>query len=149
VLPADLTERFAAARSIITRHLPVLEQAILCDFITGGHFGRHLRRMRELYAERLGVLIDGTRDQLAGLLELSPIEAGLETVGWLAPGIPAAEAAEAAAERNVEVFPLRDVAFGGRRRDGLLLGFAAVPPRELRRGITELAHVLTRLARAR
>jgi GntR family transcriptional regulator/MocR family aminotransferase len=149
VLPADLVDRFAAARTIITRHLPVLEQTVLCDFITGGHFGRHLRRMRQLYAERLSVVIDGARQHLDGLLELSPIEAGLETIGWLAPGIPAGAAAEAASARDVEVFPMSGISHGRRRRDGLQLGFAAVHPRELRRGITELAHVLSRLARAR
>lgn len=142
VLPADLVERFAAARSLMSRHLPVLEQTVLCDFITGGHFGRHLRRMRQLYAERLAVVVDGARQHLAGLLELSPIEAGLETIGWLAPGIAAPAVAAAAAARNVEVFPLTDLARG----DALQLGFAAVPPRELRRGISELAQVLARLA---
>jgi GntR family transcriptional regulator/MocR family aminotransferase len=40
-------------RSVSTHHPPLLEQAILCDFITEGHFARHIRRMRELYAERL------------------------------------------------------------------------------------------------
>jgi GntR family transcriptional regulator / MocR family aminotransferase len=149
VVPADLVERFAAARSIVCRHLPVLEQAIVCDFITGGHFGRHLRRMRELYAERLSVLVECARQQLAGALELSPIEAGLQTVGWLAPGISAAAVAEAARARNVEVFPLPRSSRGAMPRDGLQLGFAAVNPREIRRGVTELAHVLAHPARLR
>jgi len=142
VLPADLVERFAAARSISRRHLPVLEQAIVCDFITGGHFGRHLRRMRQLYAERLAVLLDAARDQLAGALDISPIEAGLQTVGWLSAGRTAEAVAAAARARDVEVTPLgqfyRDAAPG----EGLQLGFAAVPARELRRGVAELAQVL-------
>jgi GntR family transcriptional regulator/MocR family aminotransferase len=57
VVPPDLVDYFAAALSVTNRHAPLLEQAILCDFITEGHFGRHLRRLREVYARRLSVLL--------------------------------------------------------------------------------------------
>src|SRR5262249_21222781 len=45
VIPHDLIDRFAAAISVTTRHAPVMQQAVLCDFITEGHFARHIRRM--------------------------------------------------------------------------------------------------------
>ena len=47
---------------------------MLCDFINEGHFGRHLRRMREVYAERLSILMESARKKLAGLLQLSSVE---------------------------------------------------------------------------
>jgi GntR family transcriptional regulator/MocR family aminotransferase len=146
VVPSDLIDRFAAARSLTNRHPPMLEQMVVCDFITEGHFGRHVRRMRQLYAERLSVLMEGARQQLTGLLEISPIEAGLATVGWLTNGITGEAAAEAARARNVEVIALRRFHRGAMARDGLQLGFAAVNPREIRRGITELARILDRRA---
>lgn len=142
VVPPDLVERVAAARALTHRHPPMLEQMVTCDFITEGHFARHLRHMRQLYAERLALLMDCARRRLAGLLELSPIEAGLQTVGWLASGITG-EAAEAAARaRDVEVVPLRGFYRGAMERDGLQLGFAAVGSREIRRGVDELARAL-------
>jgi GntR family transcriptional regulator/MocR family aminotransferase len=142
VVPPDLVERVAAARWLTHRHPPMLEQMVTCDFITEGHFARHLRRMRQLYAERLSLLLDCARRRLAGLLELSPIEAGLQTIGWLAGGITG-EAAEAAARaRDVEVVPLRRFYRGAMARDGLQLGFAAVGAREIRRGVDELARAL-------
>ncbi len=52
VVPPDLVDLVAAAQSISSRHAPLVQQALLCDFITEGHFGRHIRRMREMYAER-------------------------------------------------------------------------------------------------
>jgi len=97
VIPPDLVDRFAAAISVTRRHAPVLEQAVLCDFLAAGHFGRHLRRMREVYAERLSILLEATRERLAGLLEVSPTEAGLQTVGWLNGRIEGEAAAEAEA----------------------------------------------------
>jgi GntR family transcriptional regulator / MocR family aminotransferase len=115
---------------------------VLCDFITEGHFGRHLRRMREVYAERLSVLLEAAREKLSGLLEISEIEAGLQTVGWLREGIGGESAMRAAAARNVEVFPLSRYTRGRIAREGLQLGFAAVDTREIRRGVEDLAIAL-------
>jgi GntR family transcriptional regulator / MocR family aminotransferase len=142
VLPSDLLDRFSATLSITRRHAPLMEQAILSDFITAGHFGRHLRRMREIYAERLSVLLHSAKQNLAGLLEISGVEAGLQTVGWLKRGINAESAAAAAAKRNVEVIPLSVYSHGDVASKGLQLGFAAVDAKEIRRGVQDLAIAL-------
>lgn len=142
VIPPDLVDHFAAAKSITTRHAQLLDQAVLCDFITEGHFGRHLRRMRAVYAERLSVLLRSARERLAGWMEISGVEAGLQTVGWLRGGITGESAARAAAARNVEVIPLSRYTRGRVAREGLQLGFAAVDPREIERGVEELARAL-------
>ena len=147
VLPPDLVEQFAAAKSVLNRHAPPFEQTVLCDFIVEGHFGRHLRRMREVYAERLSVLMESARRRLAGLLELSSVEAGLQTVGWLQPGIDSRAARRAAEARKVEVIPLRVYSRGPVQREGLQMGFAAVDVQEIRRGVQQLAIALEELAR--
>ncbi len=142
VIPQHLISHFAATISLTTRHAPLMEQAVLCDFITEGHFGRHLRRMREVYAERLSVLLECAREKLAGLLDISEIEAGLQTVGWLRKGLDGESAMRAAAARNVEVFPLSRYTRGKAAREGLQLGFAAVDVPEIRRGVVDLATAL-------
>ena len=151
VLPDDLVDRFVAARSLNHRHRPLLEQTVVSDFITDGHFGRHLRRMRQLYAERLSVLLECAHQHLTGLLDLSPIEAGLETIGYLpegpaGPGGLTGEAvAEAASARSLDVIPLGRFYRGPMPRDGLQLGFAAVNTRDIRRGVIDLAQILEQL----
>ena len=142
VVPPDMVDVFAAAESVSTHHPPLLEQAVLCDFITEGHFARHIRRMRELYAERLGVLLECAREKLTGLVDISTVEAGLQTIGWLQGKITPVQAAAAATLRDVEVVPISRYAAGRTRKDGLVLGFAAVDARELRRGVEELARAL-------
>jgi GntR family transcriptional regulator/MocR family aminotransferase len=142
VLPSGLTDRFSATLSITRRHAPLMEQAILCDFISAGHFSRHLRRMRQIYAERLNVLLHCAKQDLAGLLEISGVEAGLQTVGWLKHGRNGAFAAAAAAKRNVEVTPLSIYSRGNAASTGLQLGFAAVDAKEIRRGVQDLAIAL-------
>jgi GntR family transcriptional regulator/MocR family aminotransferase len=148
LIPTDFIDYFAGAKSLTNRHAPLLEQAVLCEFMSEGHFGRHLRRMREVYAERLHVLVSCARKTLHGLLEVSDIEAGLQTVGWLRCGIDAQTAARAAAERNVEVTSLTEYSRGCRKEPGLQLGFAAVDTGEIRRGVRELALALEMAAAA-
>jgi GntR family transcriptional regulator/MocR family aminotransferase len=142
VVPPAMVDRFAAAQSITMRHAPLLDQAVLCDFITEGHFARHIRRMRALYAERLAVFLEAAQSHLDGLVEIPGIEAGLQTVGWLSPGIRAERAAQEAERRGVEVIPVSNYSSNRSGRQGLLLGFAAVDARELRRGVGELAKAL-------
>lgn len=149
VVPPSMVDRFAAGQSVSMRHAPLLDQAVLCDFITEGHFARHIRRMRELYAERLAVLLESSRSHLTGLLEIPDVEAGLQTVGWLAPGIRANRAAEEAMKQEVEVIPLSRYSSRPSGRQGLLLGFAAVDSRELRRGVEQLARALERCGKSR
>jgi len=88
------------------------------------------------------VLLESARERLTGLLEIPEVEAGLRTVAWLQGGILAQRAAQAAAKYDVEVVPLSRYAYGRARRDGIVLGFAAVDARELRRGVEQLARAL-------
>ena len=142
VVPPDLVERIAAAKSVVGQHAPLLDQAVLADFIVEGHFGRHLRRMREVYAERLGALQEEAGSHLGGLLEIGGIDAGLQTIGWLADGLGEDEAVSAAARREVEVIPVGRYARRPMARQCLQLGFAAVDVPEIRRGTRELASAL-------
>ena len=147
VLPADLVESVAAIESMTNRHASTIAQAVLCDFMVAGHFARHIRRMREIYAERLSVLLESAKGRLSGLLEVSNVEAGLQTAGWLTPGISGEAAARAAAARRVEVGALSAYSLGGNQRQGLQLGFAAVDTQEIRRGVRDLGVALESLVK--
>ena len=52
VVPPALVEAFTTARLFTDLHSPLLEQRLVTEFIAEGHFERHIRRMRALYAER-------------------------------------------------------------------------------------------------
>lgn len=52
-------------------------------FITEGHFFRHVRRMRLVYAARPAVLAEASERRLAGALALAPSEAGLQAFARL------------------------------------------------------------------
>jgi GntR family transcriptional regulator/MocR family aminotransferase len=147
VVPDGLVDGVAALKSIATRHAPVLEQLVLLDFLAEGHFGRHLRRMRETYAERLSALRYAAAGDLAPWLTVSEIEAGLQTVGWLSAGMRDQAVARAARALDVEVTALSRYCRERRCRPGVLLGFGAVDPAEIVRGSRALARALRQVAR--
>ncbi len=146
VLPPSLVDVFARTKALVSRHHSVIDQAVVCDFIELGHFGRHLRRTRKVYAERLGALSHYARKHLAGFLELSKIEAGLQTVGWLVPGINAEAVSLAAADRNVDVVALSRYRHKVDGPEGLQIGFAAVDEAAIEAGAKGLADALKAVA---
>jgi GntR family transcriptional regulator/MocR family aminotransferase len=139
VVPERLVDSFLAVRFQTDRYPATIPQAILCDFIEEGHFGRHLRRMRELYAGRLNAFETNLNRYLAGVMHTPGIQAGLNTPAYLTNGMTSTQAAKLAADRGIESFALDDFSLQRRDLHGLLLGFAAFEERELRRGILTLA----------
>lgn len=139
VLPPSLIDYFLAFRLQTDFRSVNLDQAVLCDFIEGGHLGRHLRRMRELYAGRLATLLEGGRRHLSGLLEISNIQAGLYTVGFLKNGMTSREAETAAAAHDVETIALDRYTLKRPDPKGVLLGFAAFDEATIRDGLVRLA----------
>jgi GntR family transcriptional regulator / MocR family aminotransferase len=147
VLPPSLVDFFLAFRYRTDFRSVSLDQAVLCDFITGGHLGRHLRQMRDLYASRLTALMEGAREHLRGLLEISSVQAGLYTAGFLKNGARSRQAEKAARARGVDVVGLDRFSLRCPDPEGLLLGFAAFDEVEIRKGLIELAAALDRRRR--
>lgn len=142
VAPEALVERIVKLRFQSDRYPAAIPQAILSRFMEEGHFGRHLRRMRMIYAERCDALVSAVERHLDGVLALPEIQAGLNTPAFLLNGMSSREASRRAAAENIEAWPLDRLTL--RRRDlrGLLLGFAAFRPREIRAGVEALARAL-------
>ncbi len=147
VVPPDLVGAFSAACRFTGAQVPLLEQAALADFMTTGDFGRHVRRMRALYAQRGAALVRAIRVQAGDLLEIRSVHAGLHLVGWLPPGVDDRAAAERAAAAGIEAHPLSGFAMEPVRRGALLLGYAPIGEAEIADGARELAGALRRLRR--
>jgi GntR family transcriptional regulator/MocR family aminotransferase len=139
IVPPDLQGGLVAARAAADQHPPVLDQAVLADFIGEGHFARHLRRMRVAYRERLEALTDATARYCSGALGLRPTRTGLHAIADL-EGADAGRVSREAAARGVEAAPLSAYYAGrGRCPNALVLGFAAVRPEAARRAMERLA----------
>jgi GntR family transcriptional regulator / MocR family aminotransferase len=146
VLPPTLVDRFHAFRYRTDLNGTSLQQAILCDFISEGHFGRHIRKTRELYGMRLTALLDGGKKHVAGLLDISQIRAGLYTTGLLRNGMSSRDAEAAALAAGIETMGLHRFTLGRKDFRGLVLGFAAFEEKRLHEGLKVLAAALEPLS---
>jgi GntR family transcriptional regulator/MocR family aminotransferase len=142
VAPPALVDAFISARAMVGRHSPSVEQAILTDFIEEGHFGRHIRRMRTLYAERQSLLIDALNKECRDLLEVEPSAAGIQLVAWLPEELDDQEVSREAAVRGLEARPMSIFYARKPPRGGLELGYAAFNGNELRKGAAQLSAVI-------
>ena len=148
VVPESLIDPVTAALSALGAQPTAVIQPVLAAFIDEGHFATHVRRMRRLYATRQAALVAAAVRHLDDHLSVAPDDAGLHLMAWLKPEL--AErlgdrgAAEAAAVAGIAVSPLSDYFIGQPDRQGLLLGYAAVPEDEIERGAQRLAAALSR-----
>ena len=142
VVPPDLVDAFVAARELTDRHPPIVEQAVLAEFIAGGHFVRHLRRMRSLYAARQAALVEEISRELRGLLDAGRAGSGMHLVGWLPEGVDDREASRLAAMQGVEAPPVSLYKTRPDGQGGLMLGYAAVDEAGIREGVRGLANAL-------
>ncbi|NVJ21699.1 MULTISPECIES: PLP-dependent aminotransferase family protein [Myxococcus] len=142
VVPESLVDAFSAARRFADGHTPVVEQAVLADFLDEGHFSRHVRRMRVLYGDRQAALVEEARRELRGQLDLSPLHTGMHLVGWLPEGVDDREAAARGVEAGVMTQPLSAFRTQSPGPGALLLGYACVPEKEIAEGVRLLARAL-------
>jgi GntR family transcriptional regulator/MocR family aminotransferase len=139
ILPPALIDTFLKVRRLIDIHSPILEQVVLADFMIEGHFTRHLRRMRALYAERRNALLQAVQ---ALPLEIDSPEAGIHCVGWLPEGMDDLTLVNKAADYDLNLTPISHFTIEPLARKGLLLGYGGFGVREIRAGVRRLGALL-------
>nr|WP_246344111.1 PLP-dependent aminotransferase family protein [Acidocella aromatica] len=139
VVPGYLARAFGNAKSVIDRHPSLLEQMTLLGFMQSGQFAAHIRRMRQLYEERQQVLIQEIERKLGGFLQITQAESGMHLVAELPDGVDDVSFCQAAKSWGVSVQPLSAYYTAEPRRNGVILGFAAIPPKSIVRGVERLA----------
>jgi GntR family transcriptional regulator / MocR family aminotransferase len=126
VLPRPLVESFVRARRFVDTHPPTIHQLVAADFITEGHYGRHLRRMRSLYRERQDALVRALRSARGSRWRVSPSGAGMHLVAWLPPGADEAQLVDTAAREGVSALGLAMFRSRSTGPPGLVLGYGSV-----------------------
>ncbi|MEW6403347.1 MAG: PLP-dependent aminotransferase family protein [Chloroflexota bacterium] len=139
ILPPALVQPFLTVRRLIDIHTPMLEQAVLADFINEGHFTRHLRRMRTLYDERRIALVEAMQDLP---IKIHAPEAGIHCLGWLPDGMDDQALVRAAAEHDLELTPVSDFSIEPMSRKGLLLGYGGFTTKEIKAAARRLTKAM-------
>jgi GntR family transcriptional regulator/MocR family aminotransferase len=144
VLPESLVEPFTRAKLLADGGSPMLEQAALAQFMQDGDFERHVRRARLRNRERREALIAALADELGDEARIEGTNAGLHLCCWL-PRLPPRNLGalvRAAAERGVGIYSISPYYAERPRTAGLLMGYAALTPADIRVGVERLARVV-------
>lgn len=105
VLPPHLAERYRREFLLYSSTVPSFEQYTLARFLEGGHFERHIARMRVEYRDRKAALTACVKE-LGFPAKLSGADAGLHMLLTLENGMGEGELVERAAAEGVAVYPL-------------------------------------------
>ena len=126
VVPDALLIQAIRAKQTDSHGEPILGQMVITDFLSQGHFGRHLKRMRTLYAARRDALASALLDVFGNRIAMVVQPGGMH----LLARFPNADS-DVALVRGAEARGLAPAALSshylGRTRDrGLLLGFTNI-----------------------
>ena len=147
VMPAPLAEAARNAKALTNNGNPWLDQVALAEMIRSGSYVAHLARIRARYKESRDSLIAALRRQF-GEADVSGQAGGLHVFWRLPPGVPDAPVLEGVARRaRVGVYSM---ASGGAydtedsllARRGIILGYAALLPRQIEAGIARLSEAV-------
>ncbi len=141
VVPRGTLQRFRETLRHRSPTVSIIAQPALAEFISGGGFATHLRRMRRLYGQRYQALAQAMQAS-ADLLDLQDVDSGMHAIGWLTPALRQrmtdVEAARRAAAAGVTVRPLSPFYMAGPPLQGLILGFAGFAGDEIARAVRRL-----------
>lgn len=135
IVPDALIEPFVAARTVVGRYSPILEQVMVANFMADGQFSSHIRKMRRLYARRQAQLLALVARHLDGFLTAEPAASGMEIIATLAPGYNGLELARRAAQQGLEIMPLTLLAHQICVDRKITLGFSAFSEKQMEDGI--------------
>ena len=149
VVPEDLVEAFTTGNAELYREGRMLEQAALAEFIDGGHFTTHIRRMRGIYEERRDRLIEVLQRHLAAIATPAGGLAGLHIPVHFERPLDDVLLAAQALREGVVMRPLSLYAIDpANRRSGMNLGFAAVPVEQIEAPALKLVRLIEDLLQA-
>ncbi|GAB3223223.1 MocR-like pyridoxine biosynthesis transcription factor PdxR [Spirosoma arcticum] len=151
ILPdRTMADLFTRAKVLLDRQTPLVEQLILTRFIQQGHFGRHLRRMRQLYKTRQEWLLEALREIPAlHPTQALTADAGMNQLFWLPTSLDDRVVSAELAKRGVITPPLSDYTVLHQQPPALLLGYAAFTKEQLVAAVAILRSVLEELSSCR
>lgn len=143
VLPSvDLIDKFKKVKDNQDRQSPVMEQLILCDFMEGGYFLRHIRKMRLLYAERQQQLLQQLETHLKDELRVSMAPSGMHLLCWLPEDINMAKFKEAVKKHELAIAFVSSFTLKYVLPPAILLGFTAYTKYKMKVGVEKLGACL-------
>ncbi len=145
VVPPSLVAPLRAVLARMAPHGRVADQLALADFLRGGQFGVHLRRMRRLYRGRRDALLASLAHHLGDAITVHGSSAGIHlSLKFCDPAILDTQIADAALAKGIVARALSSHATGLRQHgwNGLLLGYSQVDEAAIDANVRKLARLI-------
>jgi GntR family transcriptional regulator/MocR family aminotransferase len=127
VVPPELVAAFVQASRLMTLGQPSLEQGVVAAFMQKGHFARHIRRMRMLYADRRRALALALDAAFGSDAHVEMAAGGMHLLLRVAGSVDDKTLVRRAAAAGLAPAPLSAQAMAHDCGQGLLLSFANIP----------------------
>jgi len=149
IVPRALVTTFTRIREAIDIFPPTLNQLVLTDFLTEGHFARHVRRMRTTYQARRDAMVAAIRAHASDVLSVRKADAGLHLAAFLPEGVDDAEVVREGERRGIAATALSSCYAGPTPRSGLILGFGGTEEARMDGAMQELGRTIRTVAARR
>ena len=125
------------------RHPPSADQHVLAAFIQEGYLERHIRRIRNVYAENRRYLIDMIERYIPKHLGyLQAGDQGMHMVLWLAHYMDDRKIAQAVLDAGIAIKAVSPTFSLERKRSGLVLGLGDFELIQMECAVQSLANIL-------
>ncbi len=145
IAPPQLVDTLVKVRAVMDQHSPAIDQATLARFITEGFFLSHVKRMRELYAQRRVFFIEQFQKWLGDYFDLEVTPAGLHFIAWLRRREDLALFMRAREQTGVWPRPLSFFCIKAQLDPAFVFGFAAWSQAQIEQGLAKLASAVKQL----
>lgn len=142
VLPHSLIQQVIEAKRATAHGEPVLGQRVVADFLSDGHFGRHLKRMRGLYAARRDALASALRNAFGDRLEMTLRPGGMHLLTRFPDAKDDVDLVRRALRHRLLPSALSAQYLGRTNDSGLMLSFTNIPEEQALSRAKALARAL-------
>ena len=142
VLPKSLVSAFARAKWLSDRHLPLLEQQVLADFIEQGHLERHIRKMRSLYDKRRQALVKALNVHFGEKATILGEKAGLHVMVRLETALSNQEIIQRAALLGIGIMSAAPHYLKPHSQGEFILGYGELTEQQLMESIAKVAQIV-------
>ena len=139
VLPEILLEKYEKTKGHFSSPASAFEQRVLTEFISQGHYERHLNRMRKLYGVKRNVLLEELK-KMEGIA-LNGENAGHYMAVKRKGTMSETEMVESALDKGIKVYPISKYfvkTVPEKYKSTVLIGYAELSFDEIRNGIALL-----------
>jgi GntR family transcriptional regulator / MocR family aminotransferase len=144
VAPDWAMRSLISAKNCMDWHCPTPVQMGVARFIAEGHLERHVRRLRRIYKERRELILNCLKSDLSRWLTPIPSCYGLHVSAEARSRLDMDRVSETLLREQVKVHAFSRYYLGAPTKTGLIFGYGAVDPAQIRQALSALRRVLSR-----